>query len=149
MTPWNKIMMACSGIYLTRQGDATEPRESRASECVTRIDGKNCTTKGALFAEFSQKLAFPDYFGKNWSAFEDCISGLEWLPCQSHVIIVEDAECLLQLGIELLVLLRILRRCAKDWTEFFPGEVYKVVFVVDDHSEPAFLNAVRQSEGRA
>ncbi|HIX44475.1 MAG TPA: barstar family protein [Candidatus Kurthia intestinigallinarum] len=40
------------------------------------IDGKDCLSTKALFKTFSKKLAFPDYFGKNWDAFNECINDL-------------------------------------------------------------------------
>lgn len=42
----------------------------------TMIDGKDCLSTKALFKTFSKKLAFPDYFGKNWDAFNECINDL-------------------------------------------------------------------------
>lgn len=42
----------------------------------TMIDGKDCLSTKALFKTFSKKLAFPDYFGKKWDAFNECINDL-------------------------------------------------------------------------
>lgn len=33
-----------------------------------------------LFEELFQRLRFPDYFGANWNALEECIRDLSWLP---------------------------------------------------------------------
>lgn len=49
-------------------------------------------TKRALFAEFKRKLKFPSYFGRNWDAFEECLTDLEWLPGCGYVIVVRVAE---------------------------------------------------------
>lgn len=49
-------------------------------------------TKRALFAEFKRQLKFPSYFGRNWDAFEECLTDLEWLPGCSYVIVVRAGE---------------------------------------------------------
>lgn len=33
-----------------------------------------------LFEELAEQLRFPDYFGANWNALEECIRDLSWLP---------------------------------------------------------------------
>lgn len=37
-------------------------------------------TKAALLDELYHRLHFPDYFGDNWDALEECIRDLSWLP---------------------------------------------------------------------
>jgi len=37
-------------------------------------------TKEALLDELYRRFSFPDYFGFNWDALEDCIRDLSWLP---------------------------------------------------------------------
>jgi RNAse (barnase) inhibitor barstar len=43
------------------------------------INGKLCSTKENLFSTFKTILKFPDYFGNNWDAFDDCIFDMEWI----------------------------------------------------------------------
>ena len=37
-------------------------------------------TKAVLLEELYHRLQFPDYFGNNWDALEECIRDLSWLP---------------------------------------------------------------------
>jgi RNAse (barnase) inhibitor barstar len=41
------------------------------------IDGNHCQSTEDLFTYCSREFLFPEYFGKNWSAFSDCISNLD------------------------------------------------------------------------
>ena len=43
-----------------------------------------------LFKIYANLLDFPDYFGYNWNAFEECINDLEWISEYEIVIIHDD-----------------------------------------------------------
>ena len=55
------------------------------------INGRHCKTPAALFTEFAQALEFPDYFGHNWDALEECLADLEWLPAKGYILLITDA----------------------------------------------------------
>ena len=55
------------------------------------IKGRHCKTPATLFAEFARALEFPDYFGHNWDAMEECLTDLEWLPARGYVLLITDA----------------------------------------------------------
>lgn len=44
----------------------------------------------SLFEELAESLRFPDYFGFNWNALEDCIRDLSWLPPGPVVLMHRD-----------------------------------------------------------
>ena len=78
-----------------------DPRSLRASirqfpglRFIT-VRGEACRTKAGLFEEFARTLKFPDYFGRNWDAFDECINDLEWLDGAGYVVAVTKAERLL------------------------------------------------------
>lgn len=56
------------------------------------LRGAKCRTAAALFQEFARALKFPDYFGHNWDALEECLADLEWLPSKGYVLAVTEAE---------------------------------------------------------
>lgn len=43
-----------------------------------------------LFEELAESLRFPDYFGANWNALEECIRDLSWLPAGPVVLKHDD-----------------------------------------------------------
>ena len=62
---------------------------------LTVIKGRHCKTPANLFAEFARAMKFPDYFGHNWDALEECLADLEWLPAKGYVLLITDAGSVL------------------------------------------------------
>lgn len=57
------------------------------------IDGNKVHDKKTLFAEFSDKLQFPSYFGSNWDAFADFLMDMSWLAKNnSYLIIYQNSD---------------------------------------------------------
>ena len=43
------------------------------------LDGEKIYSKETLLSTLKEGLCFPDYFGFNWDALQDCITVLSWL----------------------------------------------------------------------
>jgi hypothetical protein len=50
------------------------------------------STADGVFREFSAALQFPWYFGQNWSAFNDCLSDLSWINFTGLIVVIFDAD---------------------------------------------------------
>lgn len=61
---------------------------SDAALTIRAIRGRKARTVPALFDEFAAALQFPYYFGENWSAFDECIADLDWLPAQAGIAVL-------------------------------------------------------------
>lgn len=48
------------------------------------------TGKKNLLLELAWRLQFPEYFGMNWDALDECLRDLSWLPESKAVIIHHD-----------------------------------------------------------
>ncbi|NGY75562.1 hypothetical protein F6Y02_01625 [Bacillus megaterium] len=46
--------------------------------------------------EWAAALQFPDYFGENWAAFDECLNDLDWLPADRYILFITDAHLILK-----------------------------------------------------
>jgi hypothetical protein len=80
------------------------------------IKGAKCQTIPGLLTECARALDFPDYFGHNWDALEECLADLEWLPAKGYVLLITDAGCVLpDDDEEYETFLEILRDAGEAW----------------------------------
>jgi RNAse (barnase) inhibitor barstar len=108
--PWTSLLMVAVG----------KPVESLvrppAGFALKVIKGRRCKTPANLFAEFAQALEFPDYFGHNWDAMEECLADLEWLPAKGYVLLITNAgDVLPDNAEEYETFLEILRDAGEAW----------------------------------
>lgn len=59
---------------------------------IFSLDGTELKSKAELFRRLSQAMKFPDYFGSNWDALEECLNDLEWLPAKGYIIQLKNAD---------------------------------------------------------
>jgi len=87
--PWTSLL-------LLKAGQRPESLFHMPEGFVLKImKGEKCRTPAGLFGEFAQALRFPDYFGQNWDALEECLADLEWLPAKGYVLLFTAAEKIL------------------------------------------------------
>ena len=61
-------------------------------------------------------MEFPDYFGHNWDALEECLTDLEWLPAKGYIVLITDAAHVLSHDeSEYETFLEILRDAGEAW----------------------------------
>jgi len=53
--------------------------------------GQGITDKASFFAACAEVMEFPDYFGKNWDAFEECLTDLSWAKADGYVVLFDKA----------------------------------------------------------
>ena len=83
--PWTSLLVVTGG---QRAESLVRP----PTEFVLRIiQGAKCRTTDSLLTECARALDFPDYFGHNWDALEECLIDLEWLSAKGYVLLITDA----------------------------------------------------------
>ncbi len=83
------------GIYLVDSD--LEPVELKA--VATRhnfhffhIDGHKASSKEQFLQEAGRAMQFPDYYGMNWDAFDECVRDLSWLPAHGYIIFFDHFD---------------------------------------------------------
>jgi|HigsolmetaAR202D_1030399.scaffolds.fasta_scaffold00193_23 RNAse (barnase) inhibitor barstar len=108
-----------SGVYKTRSRflpatirQAVEQRSGR----FFYLDGAQVKDKASFLAAAAQAFEFPDYFGKNWDAFSDCINDLSWAPSQRYVVLYDQADLFIETSPDDWdIALEILEEAAQRW----------------------------------
>jgi RNAse (barnase) inhibitor barstar len=83
-----------SGVYqLVRTPEEVERAADEARLAVFRIDIGDVRDKKDFLARVARALSFPNWFGANWDALNDCLRDLDWLPMKNgYVLILEQGE---------------------------------------------------------
>jgi len=73
-----------NGIYRLSEGDFG---------FAQKLDGRALRSKKSLLAGIARALEFPNYFGENWDALEECLSDMSWREGQISLLI-EHADAI-------------------------------------------------------
>jgi RNAse (barnase) inhibitor barstar len=81
-----------AGIYrLPPDVGALEAAAAGSDFAVWRVDLDAVRTKQELLDAIAREVAFPDWFGSNWDALEDCLTDLSWCVASGYVLILTNA----------------------------------------------------------
>jgi RNAse (barnase) inhibitor barstar len=84
-----------SCVHFTRAGPAEDELEVRGIVLV-RVDARSIADDRELMDALAVGFSFPDYFGSNWDAVDECLRDLSWLPAEGYLLVVRAAERLWQ-----------------------------------------------------
>lgn len=45
-----------------------------------------------LFTVISSAMGFPNYFGNNWDALDECLTDMEWLPADGYLLVLTESS---------------------------------------------------------
>lgn len=110
-----------SGVY--RAGSADAILEATGGSRLAVVSISLAGNKDAQLQRIAAALAFPEWFGRNWDALEDCLSDLSWRAADGHVLLFTDFTRNDDLGI----LLDVLASSAQSWAE--RGKPFFAVFI--------------------
>jgi len=109
-----------SGVYRVRRVDEILDATEGSSLDVVKI---SLVDKKTAIQSIASALEFPDWFGNNWDALEDCLSDLSWRAGNGHVLLLSGAPA----GDERGILLDVLAASAESWAA--RGKPFFAVFI--------------------
>lgn len=59
---------------------------------VASINGLYCQTKKDALSEIAKSLMFPEHFGGNLDALEDCLTDLSWIEKEKVIMIINNVN---------------------------------------------------------
>jgi len=118
-----------SGVYRSAGSAEIEDAASGTRLDLARIELDGLEDKEALLARIGDALGFPDWFGGNWDALEDCLGDLSWRPGDGHVLLFTGGAALP--ADELGILVDVLKASAAFWAE--RGQPFFAIFLDPGH----------------
>lgn len=129
---------ARSGAYrVEHDRDIRDATSAGGVDLVTVALGPG---KEAMLAALARSLAFPEWFGGNWDALEDCLTDLSWRKDAPRVLLLSGASA----GDDLGILIDILASAADSWRE--RGKAFFAIFV-DPAGQLALRALYREKAG--
>jgi hypothetical protein len=114
-----------SGVYGAPRDDVIREVVRGSGLRLADVSLKDAQPKEEILVRIARALDFPDWFGGNWDALEDCLSDLSWLEAQGWVLVFRDFEALSR--DDLGVLMDVLGSSAEYWAE--QGRLFFAVFI--------------------
>ena len=65
---------------------------SGAKLAYFHIEGQMLMRKEQFLNHAAVAMHFPDWFGDNWDAFEDCLTDLSWVDADGYVILYDHTD---------------------------------------------------------
>lgn len=83
------------GLYRLTQEIPVDVLSASCRDCgwqLFHIDGETVTNKAEFLQVSAKAMNFPDYFGENWDAFEDCLIDFSWCPASKYILLYTQPE---------------------------------------------------------
>ena len=114
-----------SGVYRTTDDAVVLEVVRETGMDVVALSFAGVQGKEGFLKKLAEALDFPDWFGGNWDALEDCLSDLSWREAPGWVLIFRNFDALP--GDERGVLVEVLASAAQFWAE--RGKLFFAVFI--------------------
>ena len=83
------------GTYRFDSRASVQVMETEAADAggqLFYLDGAKVRDKKSFLEKIARAMKFPDYYGKNWDAFEECVNDLSWAPASGYVLVYQAPE---------------------------------------------------------
>jgi hypothetical protein len=77
-------------VHFCSTDDASGARDALHGDL--RILELDLDSPAQLMTAIARAFQFPDYFGENWDALDECLRDLEWLPAAGYVLFLRRSS---------------------------------------------------------
>jgi RNAse (barnase) inhibitor barstar len=93
MRDWDRLFKSAdkAGVYSVIVKAELERAQRAAAASgldVFRINLTEVADKQGLLRAVAEALSFPEYFGMNWDALEECLTDLSWLLVAGYIVFI-------------------------------------------------------------
>jgi len=111
---------ARAGVYHLPQGDSTDLVDgAEAAGClIQHVDLRGARNRDEALEAIGRSLGFPEWFGHNWDALNDCLLDMGWRPAEGYVVILEHCDGLhARAEADFVTLMQAFQNAANEWRE--------------------------------
>lgn len=109
-----------AGVHHLPHGDL-EPliAGAEAAGClVQRVDLAQAGNKNEMLEAIGKTLGFPDWFGYNWDALNDCLLDMAWRPAEGYVTLLDHCDGIHgRAEADFVMLMQTFQSAAEEWRE--------------------------------
>jgi RNAse (barnase) inhibitor barstar len=82
------------------------------------LDGARVRDKKSFLDKAARAMEFPEYFGHNWDAFEECVNDLAWAPASGYILLFQAPERMIKNArADWEIAVEILTTAIENWNE--------------------------------
>jgi len=123
MKDWKAIFDDAANSGIHHVGPDVEYAELRKPAAAlgfdfTLVDLRGAADKESFLGTVASALEFPDYFGTNWDALNDCLTDMSWKQATGYVLFFVGFQSFAEAAkAEATVAIRILGAAAEFWRQ--------------------------------
>ncbi|TBR13879.1 barstar family protein [Rugosibacter aromaticivorans] len=109
-----------AGVYHLPHGNLSDliTGAESAGCLVQRIDLRSTHNRDELLETLGRGLGFPEWFGHNWDALNDCLLDMGWRPAEGYVVILDHCDGIhAHAESDFVTLMQVLQNVANEWRE--------------------------------
>jgi len=109
-----------AGVHHLPHGDlAPLIAGAEAAGClVQRVDLARASNKNEMLQAIGKTLGFPDWFGYNWDALNDCLLDMGWRPAEGYVTLLDHCDGIHgRAEADFVMLMQTFQSAAEEWRE--------------------------------
>jgi len=119
-----------SGVYRAPDDGVIREVVSGSGLRVVDLSLQGAASKDEILRRIARALDFPEWFGGNWDALEDCLCDLSWQPAEGWLLLLREFS--VSPRDDLGVLVDVLASAAEFWAG--QGKLFFAVFIDPERS---------------